>query len=353
MTQHSTPNTTTPRGGHVPVMLPEVLDALRPKYGAIYIDGTFGAGGYSSAILERAECQVWALDRDQQAIAKGAALVERFNGRLMLVEGCFGDMVPLLSDHIKAPVDGIVFDLGVSSMQLDQAERGFSLKHDGPLDMRMGAAATSGGHSQNAADVVMSLDEKDLSDIIFQLGEERKARQVARAIVVARQKEPIRRTGQLADIVRSVVRRHGNKRPDQNIDPATRTFQALRIYVNDELGELERGLAAAERLLGPGGRLVVVSFHSLEDRIAKNFLRARSDTNPRGSRHTPDALSPCQTHGEGRTATFTLLFKGAQKPSQRETDHNPRARSARLRAAIRTEVPVTSDGAGHHPGGRP
>jgi len=308
----------TQAAGHIPVMLDEVLDALAPRAGAVYLDGTFGRGGYARAILKAADCRLVAMDRDPQAIAAGRALEREFADRLRLVEGRFGEMDRLSGE---AAVDGVALDLGVSSPQLDEAERGFSFRTDGPLDMRMGAEGPT------AADVVNEAPEAELADIIWRLGEERRARQVARAIVRARQEAPITRTLQLAEIVRSVV-----KPSADGIDPATRTFQALRLHVNDELGELERGLAAAERLLAPGGRLAVVSFHSLEDRIVKQFLRERSSAAPRGSRH-----APLQQLAE---PSFELLSRQARRPSEEESRANPRARSARLRAAVRTAAPA-------------
>ena len=328
-------------GGHVPVMLREVLEVLSPRDGAIYLDGTFGAGGFSRAILDAADCRVWGIDRDPQAIAAGHALVERYAGRLSLVEGCFGDMESLLPADLQGQLDGIALDLGVSSMQLDQAERGFSIKQDGPLDMRM-AGAEGRDSRPSAAEVVMTLSEADLADILFRYGEERMSRQVARAIVAARQTEKIERTQQLAAIVRAVVTRGKKRRAEGEIDPSTRSFQGLRIYVNDELGELERGLAAAERMLASGGRLAVLSFHSLEDRLTKAFLRERSGEAPRPSRHAPALPPPCQPGGEGQVATFASLFRGAKKPGESEITANPRARSARLRAATRTAAPVRS-----------
>ncbi len=320
-------------GGHTPVMLREVLEILSPRDGGIYVDGTFGAGGYSRALLDQADCQVWGIDRDPNAIKAGKALAEKYSDRLKLVEGPFGSMADLLPEEMQHRVDGIALDLGVSSMQLDQAERGFSFQKDGPLDMRMeGEAGTSGGPS--ASEVVMTMGEEDLANVLFRYGEERQSRRIARAIIAARADKPITRTGELAGIVRAVVR----KSPG-GVDPATRTFQALRIYVNDELGELERGLEAAERLLAPGGRIVVVSFHSLEDRITKAFLRARSGNLPTPSRHAPPMVSPCRLASEGGSdAAFTLLFRGAKKPSGLEEASNPRARSARLRAAERTSL---------------
>ncbi|WP_322097196.1 16S rRNA (cytosine(1402)-N(4))-methyltransferase RsmH [Pelagibius sp. Alg239-R121] len=318
---------------HISVMLREVLAALAPQDGETYSDGTLGAGGYSRAILESADCRVVAIDRDVSAIKAGRELAARFNGKLLIVEGCFGEMDSLLRDEGIEQVDGVVLDLGVSSMQLDQAERGFSFRQDADLDMRM--EGTQESDRPSAADVINSLSEGELADIIFHLGEERRARQVARAIVNARRNGRIERTGELADIVRKVVRpagRASGKKRDE-IDPATRTFQGLRIYVNDELGELHRGLRAAERLLAPGGRLIVVSFHSLEDRAVKRFLVERCGAAPRGSRHLPanaDSQSPA--------ATFELLFKGAQGPAEDEIAVNPRSRSARLRAAQRTSA---------------
>jgi 16S rRNA (cytosine1402-N4)-methyltransferase len=307
---------------HVPVMLDEVLRTLEPRDGGLYVDGTFGAGGYTTALLQAAATRVYAIDRDPHAIERGQALVPRFAGRLELLEGRFGDMERLLTARGIAAVHGIVFDLGISSPQIDEPARGFSFRADGPLDMRMGQDGAT------AADLVNRLPEAELADIIFHYGEERHARRIARAIVAARAAAPIARTLELAAIVRHVVK----KSPD-GIDPATRTFQALRIQVNDELGELRRGLAAAERLLAPGGWLAVVSFHSLEDREVKNFLRARAGDSDHGSRHRPDA-SP------RRAPSFRLTSRRALRPSDSETRFNPRARSARLRAAQRTDAPA-------------
>jgi 16S rRNA (cytosine1402-N4)-methyltransferase len=299
---------------HLPVMLGEVLEALAPHDGGLYLDGTFGAGGYTQGILEAADCRVIAIDRDPTAVARGQALAEEYEGRLTMLEGRFGEMDRLLEEAGEGPLDGVALDIGVSSMQIDEAERGFSFRQDGPLDMRMGKEGAS------AADVVNETEEGALADIIYRYGEERQSRRIARAIVRARAEQPITRTLQLAEIVRGAVKGAGA----QSIDPATRTFQALRIYVNDELGELERGLAAAERLLAPEGRLVVVSFHSLEDRIVKAFFKEMSGGEG-VSRHLPQATAKPQR--------LALLFKGAQKPGKEETDVNPRARSARLRAA--------------------
>jgi 16S rRNA (cytosine1402-N4)-methyltransferase len=301
---------------HVPVLAREVVDALAPRDGGRYVDGTFGAGGYSSAMLDRAECQVIAIDRDPDAIAAGQALARRYAPRLRLIEGRFGDMAELLSAEGVDEVDGVALDLGVSSMQFDQAERGFSFRASGPLDMRMERAGRS------AADIVNESDETELADIIWRYGEERKSRRVARAIVEARRHKRIETTGELAEIVRRAVGPQGR---DES-DPATRTFQALRIAVNDELGELERGLAAAEQVLAPGGRLAVVSFQSLEDRAVKDFVRARAGRTPAPSRHAP----PRQA---ARTASLKDLTRKPVVPSAAEIAANPRARSARLRVA--------------------
>jgi 16S rRNA (cytosine1402-N4)-methyltransferase len=304
---------------HVPVLAAEVLQVLAPKDGRLYVDGTFGGGGYSRRLLEAAACRVVAIDRDPAAVAEGAALLNEFPGRLTLIEGRFGEMERLLAPLEAESVDGVALDLGVSSVQLDRPERGFSFRADGPLDMRMG------GNGPSAADLVNSLPEEQLARLIRDLGEERFARRVARSIVAARAKKPITRTGELAALIRAAVPSDGG------IDPATRTFQALRIAVNDELGELDRGLAAAERLLAAGGRLAVVSFHSLEDRRVKEFLRARSGSAPRASRHLPPTA--------GKAPSFRLLGKKPIAPGAAEVARNPRARSARLRAAERTAAP--------------
>jgi len=296
---------------HVPVMLAEVLEMLAPRDGAHYVDGTFGGGGYASAILEAADCRVLGIDRDPQAIARGQALVERFGGRLTLVQGEFSHM----NDFAQAS-DGIVLDLGVSSFQFDQPERGFSFREDGPLDMRMSLSGES------AADLVNSADERSLTQIIARYGEEKNARRIARAIIAGR---PVTGTAQLAAIVSEA---QGPAALRHAIHPATRTFQALRIHVNDELGELERGLEAALEILEPQGRLVVVSFHSLEDRMVKRFLNERSTSAPRASRHAP-ANTPAHR------AAFKLLTTRPRTPSAEELASNPRARSAKLRAGIK------------------
>jgi 16S rRNA (cytosine1402-N4)-methyltransferase len=300
------------------VLARPALEALDVRDGGIYIDGTFGAGGYSRAILAAANAQVIGIDRDQSAVANGAGLVESANGRLTLVEDRFSALDRVAQKFGHPAVDGVVLDLGVSSMQLDQAERGFSFRADGPLDMRMG------GDGPSAADVVAEASERDLADIIFQLGEERHSRAVARAIVAARKDAPIVTTAALAHIVGRVVR----SKPNQ-IHPATRTFQALRIFVNEELNELVDALAAAERILKPSGRLVVVTFHSLEDRIVKTFLAERSRTMA-GSRHLPEVEAPAPT--------FRLLTRRPVAPDEAEITANPRARSAKLRAGERIDA---------------
>lgn len=309
---------------HRPVLLAEVLAYLAPKDAGTYVDGTFGAGGYTQAMLEAAACRVLGLDRDPTAISGGASLVTRAAGRLVLVEDRFSQLDRSAADHGFAPLDGVVLDIGVSSMQLDQAERGFSFRRDGPLDMRMSA------HGPCAADLVAELDESDLAHLIWSLGEERQSRAIARAIVKARAESAITRTSQLADIVSRVVW----AKPGE-IHPATRTFQALRIAVNAELDELAAALAAAERALKPGGRLVVVTFHSLEDRIVKTFLAHRSKA-PSVSRHLPQA--------EGPDPSFRLLSRGMVEPGPEEVADNPRARSAKLRAAERTDAPAHGEG---------
>ncbi len=301
--------------GHIPVMLAEVLAQLAPQAGTTYLDGTFGGGGYAQAILTAAPCTLYAIDRDSAAIARGAALAARYPEKLYLVHGRFGDMLNLLAQAGIHALDGVVLDLGVSSFQLDEAERGFSFRADGPLDMRMERIGSS------AADIVNALGERELANILYEFGEERLSRRIARAIVTARIETPIVTTLQLAEIVRAVVPKDGS-----GIDPATRSFQALRIYVNDELEEITRGLEQAARLLKPGGRLVVVCFHSLEDRIVKRFMSHASGRSPAPSRHDPRGLAPRQA------ARFHLLTAKALRPTTAETHVNPRARSARLRA---------------------
>ncbi|MFZ5692935.1 MAG: 16S rRNA (cytosine(1402)-N(4))-methyltransferase RsmH [Pseudomonadota bacterium] len=305
---------------HIPVLAAEVLHFLNVSDGGVYIDGTFGAGGYTRAILDAADCRVIAIDRDESAVARGADMVRAANGRLTLALDRFSNLDGVARNAGHDEVDGVVLDIGVSSMQLDEAERGFSFRHDGPLDMRMGRTGPS------AADLVAAASDRDLAAIIARLGEERFARPIARAIVKARSEAPILTTKQLAAIVERVV----HARPGQ-IHPATRTFQALRICVNEELDELAAALSAAERILKPGGRLVVVTFHSLEDRIVKTFLGERSRI-AAGSRHAPEARGP--------QPTFTLLTKKPVTPGDEETARNPRARSAKLRAAERNAAPA-------------
>jgi 16S rRNA (cytosine1402-N4)-methyltransferase len=312
-------------GSHIPVMLEEVMAALAPRDGAIYVDGTFGGGGYSQALLERARCTVYGIDRDEDAIARGRALGERYSGRLTLIHGRFSEMDALLGARGVAKADGVALDLGVSSFQLDDGERGFSFSHDGPLDMRMDAAK-----GPSAADLLNTLPEEEIADLLFHYGEEKASRKLARVIIAAR---PVTRTKQLADL----IERHLG-RGAQRIHPATRTFQALRIAVNDELGELERGLEAAERILAAGGRLAAVSFHSLEDRIVKRFLSARGGKTSKGSRHAPVATSIT-------APTFREIGKSPQSPSEAETFRNPRARSAKLRAAERLSSPANATNA--------
>ncbi len=308
---------------HIPVLVRSALDLLGVRDGGVYIDGTFGAGGYTSAILAAAATQVIGIDRDQTAVANGMDLVQSANGRLTLIEERFSALDAMAEKFGHASVDGVVLDIGVSSMQLDQAARGFSFRHDGPLDMRMS------GEGPSAADVVAQAPERELADIIFQLGEERHSRAVARAIVAARRTARIESTAALAEIVGGVV----HARPGA-IHPATRTFQALRMFVNEELPELASGLAAAERILKPGGRLVVVSFHSLEDRLVKTFLTERSRT-ASVSRHQPDIVGP--------QPTFRLLTKRPVVADEAEVAGNPRARSAKLRAAERNDAPPRAE----------
>ncbi|HEX5931761.1 MAG TPA: 16S rRNA (cytosine(1402)-N(4))-methyltransferase RsmH [Methyloceanibacter sp.] len=309
---------------HIPVMLSEVLAALDPKDGEVVVDGTFGAGGYSQAILERADCKLIAIDRDPQAFRVSGELAAKYPGRLLAVLGRYSEMEAIAADQGFTAVDGVALDLGVSSMQLDAPERGFSFMQDGPLDMRMGEDGLSAG------DIVNTLSEQELAEIVGKLGEERRARAIAKAIVARRQDKPIATTRELADLVAKVL---GRKR-DETKHPATRTFQALRLFINEELDELAKGLAAAERLLRAKGRLAIVTFHSLEDRIAKRFLASRSAPPPRASRHLPEAA------GEILAPSFQLLNRRPLEPSKGEIARNPRARSARLRAAMRTAAPA-------------
>lgn len=309
---------------HFPVMLPEVLSVLSPKDGEVYVDGTFGAGGYTRAFLESANCTVIAIDRDPAAISRADALKAEFGDRLIFVSGKFGDAMELVNAAGFKQVDGFVLDVGVSSMQFDEAQRGFSFRFDAPLDMRMD---TSSGIT--AADIVNTYEEEDLANLIYQYGEDRKSRYIARRVVEERAAAPIETTLRLADMIRDVV----FKSPKDKIDPATRTFQALRIAVNDELGELDRGLHAAEQLLKEGGRLVVVSFHSLEEGIVKSFLYERAGKTPNASKYLPLAAKPADP-------SFILSPKKPLDPSPSEISQNARSRSARLRAALRTAAPV-------------
>jgi 16S rRNA (cytosine1402-N4)-methyltransferase len=305
---------------HIPVLGRPAVALLAVRAGGVYLDATFGGGGYTRAILDTADCNVIGIDRDQSAVAGGADLVQAAGGRLVLVQDKFSNLKGVARGLGHDAVDGVVFDLGVSSMQLDAADRGFSFRQDGPLEMRMG------GDGPSASDVVALASERDLAAIIATLGEERHARAVARAIVAARLQAPIRTTRALADIVTRVV----HARPG-TIHPATRTFQALRIFVNEELSELASGLAAAEQMLAPGGRLVAVAFHSLEDRIVKSFLADRSRQSA-ASRHVPVAAQA--------PTTFKLITKRPLVPDAAEIEANPRARSAKLRAAERSDAPA-------------
>jgi 16S rRNA (cytosine1402-N4)-methyltransferase len=304
---------------HIPVLGRQAIGMLQPRAGGIYVDATFGAGGYSRAILDTAGARVIGIDRDRSAVTAGFGLVDRSAGRLTLVEDRFSNLAEICAAQGVEAVDGVVMDVGVSSMQLDEAERGFSFRLGGPLDMRMGHDGPT------AADVIAKASEADLANIIYIFGEERHSRSLARAIVAARRQAPITTTRALADIVAKVVR----SKPGE-IHPATRTFQGLRIFVNEELDELHLALSAAERMLKPGGRLVVVSFHSLEDRIVKNFLVERAKAGG-GSRHLPVIAQAAPS--------FHILTKRPVTPDEDEVAANPRARSAKLRAAERTEAP--------------
>jgi len=305
---------------HIPVLGREAVDMLAPRESGIYVDATFGAGGYSRSILGTQGTRVIGIDRDRSAIAGGFDLVEQSNGRLILVEDRFSNLAEICASQGVDAVDGVVMDVGVSSMQLDQAGRGFSFRLDGPLDMRMA------NHGPTAADVIARASEAELADVIYLFGEERHSRAVARAIVAARKEAPIATTRALADIVSRVVR----SKPG-DIHPATRTFQGLRIFVNEELDELQLALQAAERVLRRGGRLAVVSFHSLEDRIVKDFFNARGKTGG-GSRHLPEVKQA--------VPSFRLLTKRPVTPGETEVAANPRARSAKLRAAERADAPA-------------
>ncbi len=303
---------------HIPVLLEPVLATLLTETAGVYIDGTFGAGGYTRSILSaNPQNKVIGFDRDPNAVLTAQKTVDDYNGRFQFIHDCFGNM----ANHISQQVDGIVLDLGVSSMQIDEPERGFSFRFNGPLDMRMGQSGLSAG------DVVNTYKESDLADILYKYGEEKASRRIAGAIVRARNIHPIETTGQLAEIVHSVM-----PRPKDGSDSAMRTFQALRIYVNDELGELERALSASVRLLKPNGRLVVVSFHSLEDRIVKNFMIRHSSSKPNLNRHMPQNLSGCEP------VLFQIMTKKPIVPTAEELVNNPRSHSAKLRCAVRTEA---------------
>jgi len=313
-----------PAAGHDPVLLDEVLEALAIRPGGVYLDATFGVGGYSKAVLAAGAGRVVAIDRDPAAVERGRTIA-RDLPNLTVIQGRFADAATLLAELGVTRLDGAVFDLGVCSTQLEDAARGFSFTRDGPLDMRMSAEGLT------AADVVNRTDEATLASILYRYGEERASRRIARAIVERRAHAALRTTGELASLIGSVLGRRGDR-----IDPATRSFQALRIYVNDELGELGRGLAALPELLVPSGRLVVVSFHSLEDRLVKRFLAERGDRQARPSRHLPDL--PAR-----QPAMFRHLYRGAIRPRSAEIAANPRARSARLRAAERLAAPAREE----------
>ncbi len=307
---------------HVPVLLTEAVEHLSPRPGGVYVDATFGAGGYARAILETPETRLFAIDRDPNAIAAGEALAAEFPGRLTLLHGRFSEMEALLAEHGIERVDGVVMDLGVSSMQLDTAGRGFSFMQEGPLDMRME------GEGLSAAEVLNTFREEDIAEILKTYGEERRARPIARAIVRRRKERPFKTTFDLVEVAETVL---GRPRPGKK-HPATRTFQGLRIFVNRELEEVAKGLMAGERLLKPGGRLVVVSFHSLEDRIVKRFFAARTGRGQAASRRLPHEPEP-------PAPSFIDIAPGGVAPSEREVARNPRARSARLRAGERTDAP--------------
>ena len=307
---------------HIPVMLTPVLKYMSPENGDVIVDGTYGGGGYTDALLETADCRVLAIDRDLDAIARAEQAAIK-QPRLIPLLGRFGAMDTLVQDGGFDHVDGVVLDLGVSSFQLDEAERGFSFMRDGPLDMRMGRTGPS------AADVVAQLSQKDLANLIFRLGEEKQSRRIAAAICKRRNERAFTATLDLAETIETAL----GGRKGSRTHPATRTFQAIRMYVNDELGELARALSAAERILLEGGRLVLVTFHSLEDRMAKLFLRARAGLGGTGSRHMPEQ--------KNKTApSFELISKKSIAPAAEELAENPRARSAKLRYAVRTGAPA-------------
>lgn len=303
---------------HVPVMLAEAVNALQPVVGGVYLDGTFGGGGYARAILVRADCHLYAIDRDPAAIARAQALLEEYPSHFSIMPGRISELSQMLAAHEVSGLDGAVFDLGLSSYQIDDPVRGFSFRQDGPLDMRMGRSG------RDAADLVNSEAESDLADILFRYGDEKASRRVARAIIERRGVQKFSTTADLASVIRSVVRADKS-----GIDPATRSFQALRIAVNEELADIEAALVQAASLLRPGGRLVVVSFHSLEDRIVKHFFASCAGRAPGTSRHDPAGLKPAVP------PQFKLVTKSAVAPSQEEVRANPRARSAKLRVMER------------------
>ena len=305
---------------HIPVLLAPILDAVSPVQGR-WLDGTFGAGGYTRALLDAGASYVYAIDRDPEVFERAKSWADAYGDRLVLISGTFGNLDNLAAEKAATPLDGVVLDIGVSSMQLDQAERGFSFINDGPLDMRMSQ------DGMTAADVVNTADEKTLADILYLYGEERASRRIARRIVEARKASPFETTKQLSEVVEAALPR---AKPGQ-IHPATRSFQALRIVVNDELGELVRALVAAENALGVGGVLALVTFHSLEDRIVKRFIQARSEQ-ARANRYAPQMA---ETQPQ-----FEKISKKAIGPTEQELENNPRSRSAKLRLARRTDAPA-------------
>ena len=303
---------------HVPVLRDEAVAMLRPRDGGVYLDGTFGGGGYARAILDAADCRLFAIDRDPAAVARAREMAREYPGRFEICQGRISELLNLLGEVGVGSLDGAVFDLGVSSFQIDDAARGFSFRQNGPLDMQMGSAQAT------AAVLVNTLPESELADILYEFGDEKASRRIAKAVVERRKVEKFVTTADLAGVIRSVVR------PDKSgIDPATRSFQALRIAVNDELGDIAAALEQAAGLLAPGGRLVVVSFHSLEDRIVKKFFAQESGRAPGASRHDPAAMQG------GAAARFRLLTGSAVVPGAAEVKANPRARSAKLRAMER------------------
>ena len=310
---------------HNPVLVVEVVEALSPKADAVYLDATFGRGGYSRAILDAAPCRVIAIDRDPDAITAGQDMRHEYDGRQTLLEGRFSQIGTLLNEINMPLVDGVVFDFGVSSPQIDDAERGFSFRFDGPLDMRMEKSGT------NASDFINTATEKDIADVLWQFGEERASRRIARAVIRAREEAEITSTFQLAKVIRAVMPR---PKPGQ-IDPATRSFQAIRIHINNELDEIRTALPAAMACLKPGGRLAVVAFHSLEDRLVKTFIMNEAGKAPRPSRHVPDVPE--------HAPRLNMITRKPVTPSEDEMNLNPRSRSSRLRVAERTDAPLLDE----------